>query len=292
MSGLPADYRLWRGLLDRYQASRSPAFRRGVEGLVKAAVLAGRSWKGTVFPETATGGWWWTWRWRLEVLMGWNEAESVVWCRRLIRPGMTVLDVGAHIGYYTALFSRLVGESGRVWAFEPHPENFAVLEANARGRNVRRLQAAVGEAPGRATLHVSPGSSNHSLAPGYTESRGSLEVERVALDAWHDAGELPRVDFVKIDVEGGEAGVLAGMARLLAASPGAALLVELNPRALACAGSSTEDLLGSLRALGFEPWVILPDAGLAPPEPHHWGSGEGAVNLLCLRPGSVRAAAG
>ncbi len=281
---LPLAYRAYRALLDRYRASTSPVFRRLVERSVEATVKAGCRLTGKTFPETATGGWWWTWRWRFEVLAGWNEIESVVWCRRLIRPGMRVLDVGAHIGYYTSLFSRLVGKAGAVYAFEPHPENFAVLTRNAQGRNVRRFPLAVGGRSGHVTLHLSPGSSNHSLMPGYTESRGTLQVECAALDDRFAAGELPPVDFVKIDVEGGELAALDGMERLLAASPRAALLVELNPRALECGGATAEGLLACLRGLGFEPRIVLPDGGLEIAEGKDWSGFTDSVNLLCRRP--------
>jgi FkbM family methyltransferase len=279
-----ASHRLYRRLLAAYTESRSAPFRRGVERLVDAGIRWGRRRNPTVFPEALAGGWGWTSRWRFEVLLEWNEAESVCWCRRLIRPGMRVLDVGAHIGYYTRLFARLAGRSGEVWAFEPHPENFAILRENLRGRhagNVHLLQRAVGEASGKVRLHLSPGSSNHSLVPGYTESQGALEVDSVALDSFLGEQGVATVDFVKIDVEGAEPRVLAGMERLLAASPNAALLIELNPRALACGGSSPEALLDRIGRLGFEPRALLPDARLVPPRER---GGEGDVNLLCRRP--------
>ncbi|HEY3123578.1 MAG TPA: FkbM family methyltransferase, partial [Thermoanaerobaculia bacterium] len=82
------------------------------------------------FPSRGTGGWWWLWRWKFEFLLNWFEWESVVWARRLIRPGMTVLDLGAHVGYYSRLFSGLVGPKGKVYAFEASPENQTMLRRN------------------------------------------------------------------------------------------------------------------------------------------------------------------
>jgi hypothetical protein len=76
------------------------------------------------------------------------------------------------------------------------------------------------------------------------------------------------------------------MERLLSASPRAALLVELNPRALECGGGTAEGLLARLRGLGFDPRIVLPDGGLAPAERAAGEDGSGfseAVNLLCLR---------
>jgi FkbM family methyltransferase len=235
----------------------------------------------------AVGGWRWTWRWRFEVLAGWSEMESVAWCRRLVGPGMTVVDAGAHIGHYTRLFSRLAGAGGKVYAFEPQPDNFALLARNAARPNVVRCAVAVGASSGTTTLHLSPGSSNHSLHPGYTESRGTIAVEQVALDDWFAAGRIGPVDFVKVDVEGGEPDALAGMANLLRDSPRAALLVELNPRALACGGITAAAFVRQIRELGFEPSWIDEQARLQPidePRLEAAAAGAGSVNLLCRRP--------
>ncbi|HKV06871.1 MAG TPA: FkbM family methyltransferase [Thermoanaerobaculia bacterium] len=292
-SCFPASYCFYQKLLASYGRSRSRLYRAAIERTVKAAVLWGQVHRGIAFPDTAVGGWWWTWRWRFEVLMEWNEAESVCWCRRLVRPGMTVVDVGAHIGYYTRLLASLVGPSGAVYAFEAHPENFALARRNLgerSGGHVHLFNLAAGDEPGRVRLHLSPGSSNHSLVSGYTEDRGTIEVECVTLDSFLAGCGVGAVDFVKIDVEGAEPRVLAGMSRLLAASPRAALLIELNPRALACGGSSAEDLLERIGSLGFEPWIVLPDARLEAPEGRSWEFEEGAPNLLCLRPGATAAA--
>src|ERR1051326_4399342 len=79
-----------------------------------------------------TGGWRWLWQLKFEVLMEWFEWESLVWARRLVRPGMTVFDLGAHVGYYSRFLSKLVGPAGVVYAFEPNPENRAALRKNLR----------------------------------------------------------------------------------------------------------------------------------------------------------------
>jgi FkbM family methyltransferase len=284
---LPLAYRLYRRLLARHQRAPGSLFARTFEATIAAAVRVRAALGPPVFPRTAIGGWWWTWRWRFEVLAGWSGMESIAWCRRLVRPGMTVVDAGAHIGYYTRLFSRLVGARGKVYAFEPHPDNFALLARNAARPNVSRYSAAVGASSGTATLHLSPGSSNHSLHAGYTESRGTIAVEQVALDDWLAAGRIGTVDFVKIDVEGGEPGALAGMVKLLHASARAALLVELNPQALACGGVTAADFVRQIGKLGFEPLRIDEHARLHPLDETRTAdatAGAGSVNLLCRRP--------
>ena len=82
--------------------------------------------------------------WRLALMTGSHERASRALFAEIVTPGMTVVDVGAHIGYYTTQFARLVGPEGRVIAFEPHPGNFELLAHNlARCRNVTLLNQAV-----------------------------------------------------------------------------------------------------------------------------------------------------
>lgn len=279
-------YRMYRRALSIYQRPNGGAvhriYRSLLEGSVRAAAVAMSRTKGVQFPSRAIGGWWSIWRWRFEFLAGWNEHESVAACRRLIRPGMTVLDVGAHLGYYTRLFSDLVGPNGRVLAFEPEPENFSLLQKNLRhAGNVEIFPCAVSDHAGSAVLHLSPGHSNHSLVEGYTEQTGTAAVETVALDSFLADRALNAIGFVKIDVEGGEPRVLAGMRETISRSPEIAMLVEYNPTALRCGGTAPEELTRFLAETGFAVQAALSDGT--------WGAipdlrdGE-VVNLLCLRP--------
>lgn len=281
-------HRSYERALARYRSEGSglahTIYRAGFERAIKAAAIARARAQGIRFPTRAIGGWWSIWRWRFEFLMNWAEYPSVQACRRLIRPGMTVIDAGAHIGYYTRIFSELVGPAGRVLAFEAEPENFQLLRAHVSGakyRNVEVLPYAVADRAGKLRLHLSPGHTNHSLVDGYTESQGSREVETVALDAFLAARGIDRVDFVKIDVEGGELLVLEGMRETLARSPHLNMLVELNPIALRAGGHEPDALPRLLESEGFRLLASLADGtwGRIPPQPN-----DETLNLLCLRP--------
>ena len=276
-------YRIYRRALGRYNRMSSGMVRSLFEKLIQFAVIILSRWKGVRFPSRQVGGWWWVWRWRFEFLLRWNEVQSVAACRRFIREGMTVVDVGAHIGYYTRLFSELVGPSGRVLAFEPEPENFALLRQNLRGakyKNVEMFNCALADRGGTMSLHLSSGHSNHSLIKGYTESAGSTKVDVVTMDAFLDQHGIDRVDFVKIDVEGAEPLVLAGMQKTLARCPDLAMLVEFNRTALQSGGASPEAFARSLSESSFSLQATLPDG--------RWGDipsemSDEVVNLLCLR---------
>ncbi|HEV7239406.1 MAG TPA: FkbM family methyltransferase [Thermoanaerobaculia bacterium] len=280
-------HRLYERALARYRRERTGllhnVYRAGFERAIAVAAIALARAQRIRFPSRAIGGWWSIERWRFEFLMQWAEYSSVQACRRLIRPGMTVIDIGAHLGYYTRIFSELVGSTGRVLAFEAEPENFEILRAHVSGakyRNVETFPYAVADRAGKLLLHLSPGHSNHSLVDGYTESKSANEVETVPLDAFLAGRSIDRIDFVKIDVEGAEPLVLAGMRETIARSPHLAMLVELNPIALRAGGNEPDAFTHSLEAAGFRLLADLNDGRWGPPPPQ---PNDETFNLLCLR---------
>jgi FkbM family methyltransferase len=135
---------------------------------------------------------------------------------RWVRSGDWVLDVGANVGHYTARLSELVGADGRVIAFEPIPETFAVLAAIAAacpGSNVSLINAAASDRTGTVAMSVpefAEGTRNFYQASIRSDGAG----RRIATLAVDGLG-LPRVSLAKIDVEGHEGAVLRGMEALL-----------------------------------------------------------------------------
>ncbi len=128
--------------------------------------------------------------------------------RRLVRPGMTVVDVGANVGYYMLLFRQLVGSEGHVICFEPELENFVELERNQRLNhleNVTLVRAAVGASDGETPFR----SGLNGVVTD--EGEGDGVVPMVRLDT---ALERPP-DLIKIDVEGYEGHVLEGAASVI-----------------------------------------------------------------------------
>jgi FkbM family methyltransferase len=197
---------------------------------------------------------------------------------------MVAVDVGAHIGYFTRLLSRLVGPAGKVIAFEPSPENFPLLRHNLSLQptaNTTCVQAAVADEPGHALLYVSPGHSNHSLVADFTQCEATVPVDTLPLDQYLNSVGVDRLDLIKVDAEGAEPRILDGMKRTISANPQLTMIIEINPNALNAAGSSPQSLLESIAALGFISRLIMPDGRLE--DPQNYGF-EGGPNLLCLRP--------
>lgn len=142
------------------------------------------------------------------------EPNETYWVMRSLRPGQTFVDIGANVGYYTVIASRLVGASGRVFAFEPDPVSFALLERNVALNgldNVVLEQKAVSNEPGTLRLFISPANKgDHRIYQPKGEEREFVEIEAVVLDEYF-AGDRRGVDFVKIDTQGAEVVILEGM---------------------------------------------------------------------------------
>jgi len=173
-----------------------------------------------------------------------------------LRPGMTVADVGSNMGYFALLAARRVGESGRVVAFEPVPANREFMTRNlALNPGIRNLTIeplAVGDACGSMNLRLGWHEGNASLlsgARGTTTER--IEVETTTLDAYCQAREIPRVDVIKMDIEGAEVLAIEGMADGLRQGRYGAMLMEWHAGDHRDLGSRPAAALAQLRACGY-----------------------------------------
>lgn len=142
-----------------------------------------------------------------------------------VREGMSCVDAGANLGYYTLVMADLVGDGGHVHAFEPNPRLAQLLrwnvDANGFGKRVTVVEAAVGDRNGKILFDVP---ANY-FGGGTTRTTSGTEVRVVKLD-----DEFPyTLDFLKADIEGGEVAMLHGMQALWARSPRAKLVLEYTP---------------------------------------------------------------
>lgn len=184
------------------------------------------------------------------VYKGISDREERTYLRDAVRSGMTVVDIGAGIGTYTRLLSRLVGTGGSVYAFEPSPINYARLETSSAGlENVSTIQAAVGDRTGTAGLYLSDLANVDHRTYDSKEGRRRIDISVVRLDDYFPPGQ--RIDFIKIDVQGYELSVLRGAQRVFRENPGVRLLMEFWPHGLAQAGVQSDELLMHLVALGM-----------------------------------------
>jgi FkbM family methyltransferase len=179
------------------------------------------------------------------------EPDTVRVMRENIRQGMTVVDAGANIGYFTMIASRLVGERGKVYAIEPGPDNLRFLRRNVEVnalRNVQVLPNAVGSQNRLRTFYLREVGTTHSFSPSVNgASVQAIDVNEISLDT---AIEEP-IDFIKLDIEGEEIEAIKGMQQLFERSPNLQLLVEWAPDRLRKVGFDPAELPKMLWDAGF-----------------------------------------
>ena len=186
-----------------------------------------------------------------------HEPELRALMRLLALDGSVGLDIGANVGLHTVVMSRLAGPAGRVFAFEPDPHNFELLETNLRingARNVTVRQCAVGDADGVCRLARNPRNYADCRVTAELPGWSSHEVAMTTVDA--ALPELPKgsLRFVKLDVQGSECRVLRGMRRTLERHPEVVMVIEVFPDGLRGAGASARELMETLADLGFDGW--------------------------------------
>jgi len=180
--------------------------------------------------------------------------------RQVVKPGMTILDIGAFLGRYTLLAAQQVGPTGRVYAFEPDPVNFSFLVRNiTRNALLDRAVAlpyAVTERAGVLRFFLDPEEgSGSSLFFHRLREVEETSVASVALDSFLEESVV--VDVIKLDVEAGELAALNGMERTLSrGSRHLTMFVECFPRGLWSAGTTPQTLVTRLENLGFDILVI------------------------------------
>lgn len=183
----------------------------------------------------------------------WEDAETRV-LSSFLKEGMTFVDVGANLGYYTLLAARLVGSSGHVFSFEPFPANFQLLERNVNSNgygNVTLIPKAVSDRSGKATLQIDSNSSGgHSLSHLRGGTR-SISIETVTLDDYF-TGNATSIDVVKTDTEGADPAVFRGMTGILRRHPNLVLFTEFFPRAIQAMGYAPEGYLRDLASCGLQ----------------------------------------
>jgi len=170
--------------------------------------------------------------------------------RRFLRPGMSVVDVGAHIGFYSVLAAECVGDDGHVVAIEPAEENVALLRENVArfGSVVQVAPVAAGATPAVRDFVLTDSSDTHGFYGSPLQAAvQTVRVEQQPLDTLVEGP----VDLLKVDVEGAEPEVLTGATRLLAENRRLAVLLEWNPACLLRGGHDPALLPAALEGQGF-----------------------------------------
>lgn len=205
----------------------------------------------------------------LEVLQGVPISQhpygEIGYCSRMLKRGQTVVDLGANIGFFTLLFARQVGPEGKVYAFEPGPISYALLTANVRingYHNVVLVNKAVSSRTEMQTLYLCPtGESDNRVSDRElsfeSEHRTTVPIEAVRLDDFFAELDDP-VDYLKIDIQGGEYLAFLGMEQIIKRNPQMRIVMEFSPRGLQSIGP--KEFIDYITRMGFVIYDLLESA--------------------------------
>jgi FkbM family methyltransferase len=180
-------------------------------------------------------------------------------------PGDAFIDVGAHIGYYSLLASKLVGETGKVVAIEALPQLFSMLEDNLKtncARNIRAVNVAAWDVEGLVSMFTrqeAPAGQTTLMEAWASQWQLDMRcaVPAAPLSVLLKPDEIKAARLIKIDVEGAEWRVISGMASWLhACRMDLEIIVEVTPKLLQTEGRTCQDLLDFFSGFGFYPYRI------------------------------------
>ncbi|MGQ0543111.1 MAG: FkbM family methyltransferase [Blastocatellia bacterium] len=187
-----------------------------------------------------------------------QSGEDIV-MRKFIRKGDIVFDIGAHLGFYTLLLSKLAGDHGRVYTFEPNRELLPSLRRTVGPiSNVELLEIALSDSEGEMNLYVPEDASMASLSDWTNGIAGEVHIVGCVMKRMDDLienGTVPIPNFIKCDVEGAELSVFQGGMITLDRADAPVLLFELNAKAAKAFGWETQryfELLESLQHPGYK----------------------------------------
>lgn len=189
------------------------------------------------------------------------EQTELALVSAFLQPGMHVVDVGANIGLYSIVADRRVGAAGKVWGFEPSPESFLRLKKNLMLNgcgSVEPQRIALSDQPD-TVMHLK---SDRGFGDAYrylvTSSNGTVDagedletVPVTTLDRWAESHGAGRIDFMKVDIEGGEYRMLSGAQQVLRSNRDIVVFFESEPDWCRRAGCRQEDSFDLLESLGF-----------------------------------------
>jgi FkbM family methyltransferase len=184
------------------------------------------------------------------------EAENFGFLKQQVKPGDTVLDIGAHIGFFANITAQMVGPNGKVYAFEPTPSTHGMLQKMCADNNnaaiVTPVNKAVGKEDGTITFYISNDQiDNTNSMLGYRDAANHrpIDIALTSVDNFVRQQGLARVDFIKIDVEGAEYDTIRGAAETLQRFRPACILA-IHPKLIAEKGDSLGDIYDFVAATG------------------------------------------
>lgn len=205
---------------------------------------------------------------------GVSEPDTSDFMQRFLRPGMVMVDIGAHIGEYTLLAANAVGNTGQIHAFEPQESMFSILSSNVQLnglKNVTLNASAVSDLVGELEFEIGnePSMSSIRKHQNLEQQTKVVKVPTTSLnDYWNNY--TSKIDLIKVDVEGAEKFVFQGATKLMSLpSPNAPTWIfEYGPRAYADFNYQPAELLDLIQNYGYSIWQYSKGGQISPFTPH------------------------
>ena len=203
----------------------------------------------------------------------WREPIEVEMTRSYLRPGDTILDVGANLGYYVLLEGEAIGPKGKILAVEPSPENVHILkknvELNNMGSQVEVVEGGISDENGTAEIQISKWSNLHSFTVAHefvsSKVERGLEVNTYRLDDLIEEKGIKAedVNMIRMDVEGHEVKVMKGMSKILDSAKNLTVIMEIHPMFIneAFGNEAYQDLLDGFASRDFQVEVVAINLG-------------------------------
>jgi len=176
------------------------------------------------------------------------EADNFAFLTNNCKPGAVIIDIGAHIGLFSVIAAQVTGNKGKVYAFEPAPTTYSLLQKTLAINNnnglIETFQKAVGGETGKITFFVSDDKADNSNSlVQYKDHRPihGIDIDVTTIDAFVKEKDLSRLDFIKIDVEGAEYDTLRGASETLQRLR-PVCIVAIHPEPIKAKGDRLEDI--------------------------------------------------
>lgn len=188
------------------------------------------------------------------IAFGMFENTEIELFRKTLRPGMTVIDIGANIGLYTIIAARLVGPTGRIFAYEPEDENFEILKKNIAINNlsnVTPIKIALADMIGETQLYLDDNNKGHHSFAQNIQSKKIIRIQTDTLDNSLQSHKISKADIIKMDIEGAEGLALRGMEKTIAQNPKLIMFTEFYPEIINRVGGTPSSFITDLITAGF-----------------------------------------
>lgn len=197
---------------------------------------------------------------------GYHNYNNIALLKRFLRPGQHFLDLGANIGWYTVIASLLTGEDGRVYAFEPDNNNYALLEKNCRINNCTNIvleNYAVSDITGQERLYKNPenfgdhslGKNTHLRCFNY-HNESCQDVRSLRLDQYFNDENFAAISLIKMDTQGCEPKIIRGLEKLLARHR-PTIIMEYAPGHIYEVGNSAFEIFAFIENYKYQPYHII-----------------------------------